>query len=254
MKQIFKYVYLIAMTVIAAYGLFLVPQPYLNEAEALQEELTQNERYLQERKVILPQIQRLERERKTFVTTESKTTQKNLQKKLKKQQKEYSIKTKKESGKKKKMHITMVGDSVMLGAAPRLVQKIENCTVDAVQSRMLSDMTESLKNMEQIGDVVIIGAGTNGAFSIESAQKLIDYLGKERTVFWINVHGDHLSWKETVNQRIRKIVKKNHNVFLIDFEKEALNHPEWFRADGVHLTEDGKKGYVSLIKQEAGLE
>lgn len=254
MKQIFKYVYLIAMTVIAAYGLFLAPQPYRNEAEALQEELTQNERYLQERKVILPQIQRLERERKTFVTTESKTTQKNLQKKLKKQQKEYSIETKKESGKKKKMHITMVGDSVMLGAAPRLVQKIENCTVDAVQSRMLSDMTESLKNMEQIGDVVIIGAGTNGAFSIESAQKLIDYLGKERTVFWINVHGDHLSWKETVNQRIRKIVKKNHNVFLIDFEKEALKHPEWFRADGVHLTEDGKKGYVSLIKQEAGLE
>ena len=44
------------------------------------EELKQNERYLQESKVILPQIQRLERERKTFVTTESKMTQKNLQK------------------------------------------------------------------------------------------------------------------------------------------------------------------------------
>ena len=254
MKQIVKYVYLITMTVIAAYGLFFVPKPYQNEAEALQEELKQNERYLQESKVILPQIQRLERERKTFVTTESKMTQKNLQKKLKKQQKENIKKTKKESGKKQNMHITMVGDSVMLGAAPRLVQKIDNCTVDAVQSRMLSDMTESIKNMEQIGDVVIIGAGTNGAFGIESAQKLIDYLGRERTIFWINVHGDHLSWKDTVNKRIRNIVKKNHNVFLIDFEKEALKHPEWFRADGVHLTEEGKKGYVSLIKQEAGLE
>ncbi len=77
--------------------------------------------------------------------------------------------------------ITCVGDSVMLGAAPELMQAIPDGVIDAKESRQARDgveILEGLKEENKLGSTVAIELGTNCYFSQATGQEIIDYLGK----------------------------------------------------------------------------
>lgn len=146
--------------------------------------------------------------------------------------------------------ITAVGDSVMLGASPSIKNVLPDCIIDAKESRQVDasqSIFDSLGDKGKLGDIVVIGLGTNGPFDFSTGQKLIDSLGKERLIYWITTYGKHLQWQDKSNSVIYKLAEANSNVQVIDWAKSAQSHPEWFYDDGIHLSPDGQKAYADLI-------
>ena len=148
--------------------------------------------------------------------------------------------------------VTVIGDSVFLGASVAFQQQCENAVVDAKISRQVVqalDVAKQLDKKHKLGDIVIIALGTNSNFNSKSGQKLIDYLGKDRTIYWIDTYGKHLDIQKDVNNTIQRVVAANKNVQRIYWSKEGEKHPDWFYQDGVHLNPHGEKNMlVSLCR------
>jgi lysophospholipase L1-like esterase len=151
--------------------------------------------------------------------------------------------------------VTCVGDSVMLGALPALQQTMPGCVVDAKESRQAAEAIGILQNLDaqgKLGSVVVIALGTNGPFSVEFGQSVIDWLGPDRQVYWVTAYGATLRWQEESNSTIRAIAEQNENVSLIDWAGIAPEHPEWFYSDGIHLQQAGQQGYADFVAREIG--
>ena len=67
-----------------------------------------------------------------------------------------------------RQQITFVGDSVMLGAAPELLETIPGSVIDAKESRQVRDGVAILKELQsdkKLGGTVVIELGTNSYFN-----------------------------------------------------------------------------------------
>lgn len=149
--------------------------------------------------------------------------------------------------------ISVIGDSVFLGAAPSFQKLQKNAVIDAKISRQVYhgiDVAKKLQKKNKLGDIVIISLGTNSKFNPVTGQELIDYLGPDRTIYWINAYGKNLSFQEEVNKTIRDLVEKNDNVYLIPWANEGKKHPHWFYQDGTHLNTKGQEGFAKFVLDE----
>lgn len=146
--------------------------------------------------------------------------------------------------------VTIIGDSVVLGAAPALQANIPHAVIDAVEGRQVNEclgIMQSLDSQGLLGKTVIIGLGANGPFSPEEGQAVLDYLGKDRRVYWITVCGPDISWRDHVNAVIKDLAKKNKLVKAIGWDEAGPASPQWFYDDGIHLNPDGQNGFASFI-------
>ena len=153
--------------------------------------------------------------------------------------------------------ITCVGDSVMLGAAPELMEAIPEGVIDAKESRQARDgieILEGLKKENKLGSTVVIELGTNCYFSSTTGQEIIDYLGKDTQIYWVTVYGKYLQDQERTNSVIRQLAKDNKNVDVIAWDELAAANPDWFYNDGIHLNGEGRSGYAKMICDALGIE
>ena len=149
-------------------------------------------------------------------------------------------------------NVTMIGDSVTLGAKPALEKQLPGITVDAKEGRQVTyanEIVDQLKQAGQLKKTVVIGLGTNGAFTRETGQALINRIGKHHQIYWVNVYGQGVDWQDSANQTIRQLVKHNRNVHLINWHQAAGQHPDWFYDDGIHLNPSGQTAFVKLVKR-----
>lgn len=207
---------LLFCTVVGGVGIFTAPK---SDSSELEQELMRNEQALQQINT-LPLEQREGHGKKT-------------------------------AGKTKM--ISVIGDSVFLGAAPSFQKIQKNTVIDAKISRQVYqgiDVAKQMKKKGKLGDTVIISLGTNGKFNPATGQNLIDYLGKDRTIYWITVYGKDLKWQNNVNKTIQKLVKQNKNTYLIPWDKTAKKHPDWFYQDGIHLNTKGQDGFARFVKKK----
>ena len=151
--------------------------------------------------------------------------------------------------------VSMVGDSVMLGALTALQDALPGCTVDAKVSRQLWDaysVLDALESSGALGGTVVLALGTNGPFSVEEGQGIIDRLGTDRKIYWVTAFGTSLSWQEQSNDSIRAIAARNRNVTVIDWAEIAAQNTHWLYSDGIHLQGDGQAAYAAMIRDALG--
>ena len=138
------------------------------------------------------------------------------------------------------------------GAAPSFKKLYKNAVIDAKVSRQVVQALDTAKKLQKkgrLGDTVIIALGTNGNFNSATGQKLIDYLGPDRTIYWIDAYGRDLPVQKDVNQTIRRVAAANQNDQVIAWSKEGGKHPDWFYQDGIHLNITGQKKFARFIKK-----
>lgn len=153
------------------------------------------------------------------------------------------------------LEITMIGDSVMLGAALELQAKFPSATIDAKESRQVWDAPQLLTDLsqqDQLADKVVIALGANGTLSAPTAQKIMDRLGSERHLYWVIPYGKYIPWLDDCTKALRKLEENYSNVSLLDWPAYASSHSDWFYNDGMHLSEQGKLEYAKFIA--AGIE
>jgi peptidoglycan/LPS O-acetylase OafA/YrhL len=229
-KNVFKYILLIIVTITSLFGVykFIIEEDHTEEMNALKEQLGKNEE-------------------------DMKLKQKEYQEKLKRENEEYENKLKElENGSSNleevvyNLPIVGVGDSVMLGAVPRLYKTFGNGYFDAKVSRTDYEATAILRelaNKGMLSDIVVIHLGTNGTCGNKCRDQMLDVIG-DRKVFWLTVSNDY---DVHVNARLKEYVNNHPNSYIVDWEAAGIGHPEYFAADKIHLNSSGITAYCSTI-------
>jgi hypothetical protein len=148
---------------------------------------------------------------------------------------------------------TAVGDSVMLAARKALQSTFPTfMKVDAHISRQPSEIFDRIRARKatgQLGDVVVIHAGTNGPIKTSELVALVGALKDRSRVILVTCHGDR-SWIPQSNTAIAATAKyyAGTNVRVADWNAVAANHRDWFYSDGIHTKGAGSQAYADLIK------
>jgi hypothetical protein len=148
---------------------------------------------------------------------------------------------------------TAVGDSVMLAARKALATTFPSfMKVDAHISRQPSEIFDRIRARKatgQLGDVVVIHAGTNGPIKTSELIVLVGQLSDRSRVILVTCHGDR-SWIPQSNAAIAVTARHfaGTNVRVADWNAASAQHRDWFYADGIHTKSAGSQAYADVIK------
>ena len=150
--------------------------------------------------------------------------------------------------------VTLVGDSVLLGASPYLLRRLPAARVEAKVGRQGSDglkLVQSLKSEAQLGDATVIHLGTNGYLGEKQFRALLEQLADRKTVVVLNVYGAR-RWIGPNNALIAKVSQEFENVRLVDWHAMGQSNPAYFVQDGIHLSGSGIHAYYQQIRIALG--
>ena len=148
---------------------------------------------------------------------------------------------------------TFIGDSVLLGAKPAVESAFSpDVVVDALESRQFKhadNVARALRAKGDLGDIVVLHLGTNGAFSADTWDEVMTELSDRDRVIVLTVKVPR-RWESAVNDAIRSGQERWPEVEVIDYKAFGDSHPELYAGDGVHLTAAGSALYADLIDRK----
>lgn len=153
----------------------------------------------------------------------------------------------------KTLQITAVGDSVLADASAALQAIFPNMYIDAKvgrQPREIIPILQSLSQSGKLANTVLISEGTNGPYSEQEMQQIMDILGSQRKVYWVNVHVPTRRWQDQVNSDLAASAKKYSNLHIIDWYSYSKDHSSWFYSDNVHPNKEGLQYYAPYIAKQ----
>ena len=225
--RIILFLLILVPTIFGTYK-YIISKDYTSEMKALESNLELNSQIMEERKK--EYASKINEEKETWLNT------------LK------DLEQGEEELKNIVSNLTLVGigDSIMLGAIDELQSKFPNGYFDAAVSRtayVANGIIRDLSYSGLLGDPVVINLGANGDCDNATKDLIMSNLGN-RKVFWLNVTNDY---SVGVNANLNSYASRFNNLYVIDWNSISSGHPEYFIADGIHLTYEGKKAYVKAI-------
>jgi len=148
-----------------------------------------------------------------------------------------------------------IGDSVMKGAAPSLVDL--GIVVDAQQDRQARMGAEIFQQLQDLGvtiDVAVVHLGTNGPVSQETFDFLMEGTSGIPKVIVLTLTANR-DWTASNNAKIRALPDTHPNVTVLDWQLVSeLCTGDCFAADRIHLGRAGMRFYAAEIWKAMGRE
>lgn len=147
--------------------------------------------------------------------------------------------------------ISVVGDSVTVGAADVLALTLPGATADGEVSRQSPAVFQRIRERRDagvLGQGVVIQTGTNGIVEENDLRALLDELQDRRRVVLVTTAGSE-SWQVRSNEVIRNVSGAYPNVRVADWATAMQGRGDLVVYDGVHLSDAGKPVYASLLVQ-----
>jgi peptidoglycan/LPS O-acetylase OafA/YrhL len=146
--------------------------------------------------------------------------------------------------------VTLVGDSVMLGAAGELDQALGKpafATDVGLQPVGVIEILKKRRTAGQLGDAVVVHAGNNVPFTAEQFDEMMGLLEDVRRVLIVNVKVPR-PWEQSNNDVLADGVQRYPDkAVLVDWHGASAGRPELFVEDGIHLQPEGQRVYADLI-------
>jgi len=149
--------------------------------------------------------------------------------------------------------VTAVGDSVMLGGANELHQRLGGTGyIDAKENRYFSQAAPILHDLRAkgaLGRVVIIHLGNNGPVSNSDVDSVMNELNGVPNVLLVTVRVNR-SWQDEVNQTLRSAAARYPTVQIVDWYSYSAGHSDWFQPDDTHFRTSsgpGANAYADLL-------
>ena len=152
--------------------------------------------------------------------------------------------------------VSVLGDSVVLGARNAITETIPEAKVDAEVSRMPGAFTGRVKKLnrrDKLANVVVVHPATNGVLTEEILRNTLDPLTDYQRVVLVNASVPR-SWEKPNNAIIDDVAPDYPNVVIADWNSRANGESGFFVSDGVHLTGEGARAFAELIKETAALD
>ncbi len=146
------------------------------------------------------------------------------------------------------IHITAIGDSVLINIDKYLRNFIPNLYLDGEVGRDMVDGPEVLQNIKTnlgLGDIILVSLGSNGSANhndMEAIMKIAD----GRDVYFVNT--SHLqSYMDKVNKDMKDFVDNNPKAHLVDWRGFVKDRPDLLAVDRTHPNVEGSEDYARLI-------
>jgi hypothetical protein len=153
------------------------------------------------------------------------------------------------------LRVSMVGDSVMLGARDQLLAQFAGIpvTVDASEDRSLLGAIGLFQSAgAALGDVVVLDLGYNDSDDPAVFRERIDgamaALAGVKRVIWLNQH-EFRPGRAMMNAELSAAASRYPNLEVVDWNAEVAAHPEDVYGDAIHLTPAGQAAMASLVRQ-----
>lgn len=148
----------------------------------------------------------------------------------------------------KDLHITAVGDSVLINTDKYLREYVPNLYLDGKVGRDMSqgpEVLQAIKNNVGIGDIVLVSLGSNGSANHNDMQAVMD-IAEGRDVYFVNT--SHLqSYMDKVNSDMKEFVDNNSRAHLINWREYVKDKPELLAVDRTHPNVEGSESYAKLV-------
>jgi lysophospholipase L1-like esterase len=95
---------------------------------------------------------------------------------------------------------------------------------------------------------VVVHIGSNGAFSEEQFEEIMEVLAAVHRVVFVNVKVPR-PWEQPNNAVLSDGVQQYSNAVLADWYVASVGRPELFVKDGIHLQHEGQRVYTDLIAE-----
>jgi hypothetical protein len=149
----------------------------------------------------------------------------------------------------------MVGDSVMLGAAPNLAALPGWAVdVDAAVSRQVgppyrNNGIDAIAADHHPGDGrVVVHLGTNGRFTAAQLDQIMGMLADVPRVVLLTVTIPSYPGIEADNNAmILNAPAVYPQIVVVDWHSASAANPQWVGSDGIHLTAQGRDAYAAMI-------
>ena len=132
--------------------------------------------------------------------------------------------------------ILAIGDSVMLAAAPAVLDQFPGIYMDAAVSRRMSAapaLLQSLKDAGQLRPIVLLGLGTNGPVSEDTLREISTIVGPDVSIVLVNAQAPR-GWIPGVNDVLARYAQQYRNVELANWYDAIQPRLDVLATDLIH--------------------
>jgi len=147
-------------------------------------------------------------------------------------------------------HVTAIGDSVLLAATPKLVEMLPGVWVDGAVSRQFFHAAPIVAELKANGDLryyVVVALSTNGTITAEWVDQLMDAIGPDHQVLFINGYGNRPWIAEAGAALVDAETRFPDQITLVDWRSAAEADGELVGGDGIHPAQAGMERYAQLV-------
>lgn len=145
--------------------------------------------------------------------------------------------------------LSMIGDSVSVIAGYAIDPYLPGLYLDAKSNRQTNEAFthyQSLVQDKMLGEMLVMALGTNGDIdedNLEEVWKALD--GKPMLLLTIVL--PYAGQEKERNDALRHFAKTHDQVWLVEWNRYAKSHPEFFQEDAIHPSTEGCKAFCQLI-------
>ncbi|MCL1895241.1 MAG: acyltransferase [Clostridiales bacterium] len=149
-------------------------------------------------------------------------------------------------------NVTVIGDSVTLGAAEIIQQTLGSVIVDAEVSRNMGSGADIIRDYVargELGEYVVIALFTNVQYNTEPCTNdTIGAIPKGHRVIAVTPYG--YDYMEDTARMVRDLPKFYDFVTVADWNAAIRDHDDLLAADGIHMKgDDSRQIYANLLAQ-----
>ena len=147
-------------------------------------------------------------------------------------------------------NLTIIGDSITVGAHDALINKFSYLTDSQIDARVSRPWAEGLSVAQSmsLNDVVVFALGTNNsspAINQSDIDQLLAITG-DRVVVLVTNYG--VADYSANNELFRNLAKENSNIIVADWEAEVSKDPsKYLSGDNIHPNAEGTELFAQLI-------
>jgi peptidoglycan/LPS O-acetylase OafA/YrhL len=147
--------------------------------------------------------------------------------------------------------VTVIGDSVMLGARGVLEQEVPGLSVDAEVGRHAWDAARVVRGLRErlaLGEQVVWHLGTNSLVAERTLRDLLQALSDRPAVVLVTAYARR-PWTASNNALVRRLAAEYPNARVVDWAALAETEPGYLVEDGVHLSAAGMRALAQALAQ-----
>ena len=148
--------------------------------------------------------------------------------------------------------VSAIGDSVMLAAAPALLEHLPGIQIDAAVSRSMwagPGIVQHLADTGQLRRYVVVALGTNGPVDAGSLAELRRIAGPDRQVILVNSFAPR-NWIEGVNRDLADFAADNRGTWIADWSSAIAGQTQLLAGDNIHPSAGGGDVFASVVQEQ----